>query len=156
MILARALTLLLLAGCAGGMTREECRETNWFQRGQLDGERGKPASQFRVYQKACGGRELVPDEVAWTKGYSEGYARYQEFHRQDLESERVRNLLLARGTRECTSDHDCNYPGSCISNVCFLGGRSCNFDSDCVVPGSCVIHTGWAGTELVTVSVCRP
>jgi hypothetical protein len=25
-----------------------------------------------------------------------------------------------------------------------------------VVPGSCVIHTGWAGTELVTVSVCRP
>jgi hypothetical protein len=73
--IALAAATLALAGCAP-MTENECRATDWRERGVRDGSHGYHANDFRSFREQCGKFGVAPDERAYLGGRSVGLARY--------------------------------------------------------------------------------
>ncbi len=69
-------TLLVLAGCAGGMDREACLAADWQAIGYEDGDRGKAASSFSRHREACARHGVTADFAAYRQGHDEGIARF--------------------------------------------------------------------------------
>lgn len=73
--IALGAVMLALAGCAP-MTENECRATDWRQRGVEDGSRGHSATDLRSFREQCGKFGIAPDERAYSSGRSVGLGRY--------------------------------------------------------------------------------
>lgn len=68
---------LALAGCAGGMSKDECLYADWKSVGYEDGARGAPASAIAPRRQACASKAGVTlDMDAYLEGRSIGLAQY--------------------------------------------------------------------------------
>jgi len=75
-ILATAL-LLALAGCSSsGMSKAECRATDWRAVGYEDGAQGYSAEAFGKRRKACAEHGVTAKFDAYLAGHAEGLARF--------------------------------------------------------------------------------
>ena len=73
--LAATIALLaLVAGCAT-MSENECRTTNWYDRGQYDGLLGLQA-RIDQYAYLCSKYQAQPAAQAYLAGWAEGYSEY--------------------------------------------------------------------------------
>ena len=71
------LALPLLAGCAGGLSREECLYADWRAIGYEDGARGRPASAVSSHRQACAKKAAVtPDTAAYLAGREAGLGEF--------------------------------------------------------------------------------
>ncbi len=72
-----ALALLwLVAGCAGGMTREDCEAADWAVLGFADGREGAPPKVSESRLNACAGEGFAVDRSAFAAARAEGLAAY--------------------------------------------------------------------------------
>lgn len=73
---AIALTLVaLLAGCES-MSEGQCQRTDWYQRGQFDGNMGEPEARLEAHRQACAKAGIVPDAARWRQGWLEAIRGY--------------------------------------------------------------------------------
>jgi Protein of unknown function (DUF2799) len=72
---AAAIALCALsAGCAS-MSENECRTTNWYDRGAYDGLLGLQA-RIDQYAYLCSKYQLQPAQQDYLAGWAVGYAEY--------------------------------------------------------------------------------
>lgn len=68
---------LVMAGCAGGMSKKECISADWQTIGYEDGSRGAPASAISSRRQACAKKAGVTlDMNAYLAGRSKGLVEY--------------------------------------------------------------------------------
>jgi len=73
---AGILTATLLAGCATGLSKDECRVADWRTVGYEDGLRGAPAERIGAHRVACARHEVAPDLAAYSQGRERGLVEY--------------------------------------------------------------------------------
>jgi hypothetical protein len=76
--LAAGLTTLvmLISGCATGLSKEECQTANWQTIGYEDGVQGRPEARISAHRKACAEYGVALQLEAYRSGWEEGIARY--------------------------------------------------------------------------------
>ena len=67
---------LVLQGCGGGMSKDECLVANWYAIGYEDGSRGAPADTIGRHRKACAEHGVAPNMQAYQQGRIEGLALF--------------------------------------------------------------------------------
>ncbi|PQA87761.1 DUF2799 domain-containing protein [Hyphococcus luteus] len=76
-IIASALLLILVGGCAGGLSKEECLYADWRAIGYEDGARGAPTSAVSSHRQACAKKAgVTPDMSAYLAGRDAGLREY--------------------------------------------------------------------------------
>ena len=75
-VVVGALTAILLASCASGLDRDECRMADWRTIGFEDGLRGMPADRIGVHRTACAKHQVTPDLAAYMEGRARGLVEY--------------------------------------------------------------------------------
>ena len=60
--------LLLLAGCSI-VSKDQCRNLNWYCRGYADAMRGMPYADGARYASACRDQGVYLDIAPWQRGY---------------------------------------------------------------------------------------
>lgn len=60
---------LLLAGCSGAMTEQQCSNTNWHTRGISDAWSGKYLNDVNQYTEQCAEYDVQPNIKQWKQGY---------------------------------------------------------------------------------------
>lgn len=73
---AGLLTAALLAGCATGMSKDECALADWQTIGYEDGLRGLPAERIGAHRVACAKHQVAPNLAAYTGGRERGLREY--------------------------------------------------------------------------------
>jgi hypothetical protein len=73
--IASVMALVALGGCAS-ISGKDCQKTDWYQRGQAEGQRGASSSIINEHAEACAKVKVVPDQSAWRAGYAEGVKSY--------------------------------------------------------------------------------
>ena len=66
----------LLAGCATGLGKDECRMADWRTIGYEDGLNGQPADRIGAHRVACAKHQIAPDLAAYTEGRERGLLEY--------------------------------------------------------------------------------
>ncbi len=72
---AIVLSFLFIGACAS-LTKDECRQANWFEIGQNDGTQGRTLAIFEDHVKSCKKASVVPDRREYEDGRNFGLARY--------------------------------------------------------------------------------
>ena len=76
-IVALALSIFLLAGCASGMSKKECLYADWQAIGYEDGSRGLSASAISSRRVACADKAgVTPDMEAYLAGRDAGLDQF--------------------------------------------------------------------------------
>jgi outer membrane murein-binding lipoprotein Lpp len=78
--LALACAVLLLAGCASKMSRDECRTVDWRTVGYEDGVAGQPGDRIGEYRRACAEHGVTPNLDAYLAGRTAGLREYCQPH----------------------------------------------------------------------------
>jgi Protein of unknown function (DUF2799) len=78
--LALACALLLLAGCASKMSKDECRTVDWRTVGYEDGVAGQPGDRIGEHRRACAEHGVTPDLDAYLAGRTAGLREYCQPH----------------------------------------------------------------------------
>ena len=65
----------LMAGCAT-IPPEECAKADWYTLGVEDGRKGYTTDRIHKHRKACERVRVMPDEVAYFAGRTEGLGEY--------------------------------------------------------------------------------
>ena len=64
-----AIGAVLLTGCAGGLSKDECLYADWRAIGYEDGARGAPASAVSSHRQACAKKAgVTPDMSEYLAG----------------------------------------------------------------------------------------
>ena len=69
------LFLLLMSGCAT-MSKEECKQADWYLKGVEDATRGLPLDRVVEHGKACARVNIVPDMKEYREGHTKGARLY--------------------------------------------------------------------------------
>lgn len=67
--------LVLLSGCAT-MSKEECKQADWYLKGVEDATRGHPLDRVVEHGKACARINVVPDMKDYREGHAKGARLY--------------------------------------------------------------------------------
>lgn len=67
---------VLLAGCATGMSEEECATANWGTIGYEDGRDGRGMDKYAERTEQCGKFEVLPDQDQYLQGRDRGLVVY--------------------------------------------------------------------------------
>jgi outer membrane murein-binding lipoprotein Lpp len=78
--LALACGLLLLAGCASKMSKDECRMVDWRTVGYEDGVAGQPGDRIGEHRRACAEHGVTPNLDAYLAGRTAGLREYCQPH----------------------------------------------------------------------------
>jgi len=78
--LALACALLLLAGCASKMSKDECRTVDWRTVGYEDGVAGQPGDRIGEHRRACAEHGVTPNLDAYLAGRTAGLREYCQPH----------------------------------------------------------------------------
>jgi hypothetical protein len=65
-----------LAGCAGGLSKQECDVADWRSIGYEDGVKGWSQTRIGEHRKACARHGVALDLDAYRSGWGEGVQRY--------------------------------------------------------------------------------
>lgn len=76
LMMAAAAMAALLAGCATGMSEDECAGADWADIGQRDGLYGEGPDKFNERAERCAGFGLEADYEAYQAGRSKGLRTY--------------------------------------------------------------------------------
>ena len=94
---ACAIGLCALGAACASMSEDECRTTNWYQRGEQDGVRGLQP-QLDLYSGQCSRHRIQPSAQEYMDGWHSG--AFEHFKRTDQHmgdaSSRDRLSLAAR------------------------------------------------------------
>lgn len=79
--MAKLLVLMLgitLAGCAAkpSVSEYQCMAGDWQTIGMRDGAQGRATTALLSHQEACGAYGVVPDRVAYNRGWQQGIAQF--------------------------------------------------------------------------------
>lgn len=66
---------VLLSGCAT-MSKEECKQVDWYLKGLDDATVGYPLDRVIEHGKACARVDIVPDMKAYRQGHNKGARLY--------------------------------------------------------------------------------
>ncbi len=69
------MVLLLVAGCSS-LSKQECRNADWYIIGLEDGSAGRTLQTVGSHRKACARVDIVPDMTAYENGHNQGRQRY--------------------------------------------------------------------------------
>jgi hypothetical protein len=72
--------VLLLAGCASKMSKDECRTVDWRTVGYEDGVAGQPGDRIGEHRRACAEYGVTPDLNAYLAGRTAGLREYCQPH----------------------------------------------------------------------------
>lgn len=97
-LLGMLVVLGLLGGCAS-LSKQECRNADWYLIGLEDGAEGKPVSTLGDHRKACARVDVTPEVIRYRAGHQEGVLEY---------------CTRSRGYREGSRGND--YHGVCPSD----------------------------------------
>lgn len=75
-ILFTALTLLIFSIGCSGLSKSACTNTNWKEKGVVDGSKGQAAEKILVTEKACSKKGTEFPIVEYKTGWLEGIATY--------------------------------------------------------------------------------
>lgn len=67
--------LLCLSGCAT-MSKEECKQADWYLKGVEDATQGYPLDRVIEHGKACARVNIVPDMKEYRQGHAKGARLY--------------------------------------------------------------------------------
>ena len=73
---AGLVTAALLAGCATGMSKDECALADWQTIGYEDGLRGFPAERIGAHRVACAKHQVMPSLAAYSAGRERGLREF--------------------------------------------------------------------------------
>lgn len=73
--IALVMLSLLLAGCSS-LSKQECRNADWYIIGLEDGSAGRTLQTVGSHRKACAKVDVVPDMAAYENGHDQGRRRY--------------------------------------------------------------------------------
>lgn len=69
------MALVLLSGCAS-LSKEECKNADWFLIGFGDGSIGRPVNTVDDHRKACAKINVTPDLTSYERGHRKGLTDY--------------------------------------------------------------------------------
>ena len=75
-MLATAALALLIAGCASGLSKDECQMADWYTIGYEDGVQGRPEARIGEHRKACAKHGVAFNFEAYHSGWEKGTYRY--------------------------------------------------------------------------------
>ncbi len=67
---------LVLQGCAGGMSKDECLVADWYAVGYEDGSRGASPDTVGKHRKACAEHGVAPNIQAYQQGRNKGLSHF--------------------------------------------------------------------------------
>ena len=67
---------VVLAGCATGMSKDECAVADWRTIGYEDGVRGWTADRIGAHRVACAKHQVAPNLAAYMEGRERGLLEY--------------------------------------------------------------------------------
>lgn len=70
------LAVVLLAGCASGLGKDECVTADWRMIGYEDGLHGYPADRIGFHRASCAKYQVVPNLAAYSDGRDRGLVEY--------------------------------------------------------------------------------
>jgi len=76
LLLVTALLALLIAGCASGLSKDECQLADWYAIGYEDGVQGRPESRIGEHRKACANHGVAFNFDNYHSGWEAGVTRY--------------------------------------------------------------------------------
>jgi hypothetical protein len=62
----------LLIGACTSLSKSDCAQMDWAQKGLEDGKSGKAGNLINEHSEICGKHGFQSDKEAWTKNYAEG------------------------------------------------------------------------------------
>jgi len=68
--------VVLVSGCASGLSRDECNTADWRSIGYEDGVQGRKEARIGTHRKACARHGVVLNFEAYRRGWDEGVRRY--------------------------------------------------------------------------------
>lgn len=68
--------VMLLAGCASGLGKDECITADWRMIGYEDGLHGFPSDRIGFHRASCAKYQVVPNLAAYSEGRERGLAEY--------------------------------------------------------------------------------
>jgi hypothetical protein len=69
-------TMLFVTGCAGqALSENECRGTNWYERGEQDALMGN-RPKIDLYNEQCSRFSAAPAEQEYMNGWAAGYGEW--------------------------------------------------------------------------------
>lgn len=71
--------LILLTSCAS-LSKEDCINTSWDHKGELDGLDGESLSIFSDYQQKCHKHGVVISKANYTQGYNRGLRKFCSYN----------------------------------------------------------------------------
>lgn len=98
-----ALFLLALTGCTTLVNQEQCQHLNWFGRGYVDAQRGRPLSFGQQYVASCRDHGVYLDITPWQRGYQKSLG-------QTCHAEVARQLATQAA----------DYQGPCLQHPAFV------------------------------------
>lgn len=69
-------TVAITAGCASGMSKEECQTADWQTIGYEDGVRGRPESVMTSHRQSCAKHDVSFNLAAYRQGREQGLQQY--------------------------------------------------------------------------------
>lgn len=75
-IIALPLVTVFLAGCASGLSKQECEVANWHDIGFEDGANGRPEARISDHRKACAEHGVAPQLAEYRTGWQAGVETY--------------------------------------------------------------------------------
>lgn len=73
---ALMLCVLMFMSSCGTMTKEECKQADWYLKGVEDATRGFPLDLVVEHGKACARANIVPDMKEYREGHAKGARLY--------------------------------------------------------------------------------
>ena len=70
------LAVVVLAGCASGLGKDECVTADWRMIGYEDGLHGYPADRIGFHRASCAKYQVVPNLAAYGEGRERGLVEY--------------------------------------------------------------------------------
>lgn len=150
--------LTFLSSCAS-LTQEDCTNTSWAQKGELDGSKGESLSIFSKYQQQCHEHGVAISKAAYTQGYNIGlrkFCTYKSGYEQGLEGsdpltecdqisssftkgheEGFKEFRMIARKKRIEEEKDSERNKAIERILSRYNSQKCTFDSDCTKDGDC-------------------
>lgn len=150
--------LTVLTSCAS-LTQEDCNNTNWTQKGELDGSNGKSLAKFSNYQQQCREHGVVISKANYRQGYILGlrkFCSYKSGYELGLDGsdplnecnkispsftkgyeEGFREFQMIARRRRLEEEKELEREKAIERILSSYNSAKCTFDSDCSKDGDC-------------------
>lgn len=169
--------ILVLTSSCTSLSKEDCQNMNWHEKGKADGMNGKSTVEFSDYRSECSKHGIIPNQNEYAKGRSKGlesFCTYDNGYQAGLNGDSYGGVCpdtsekeFLRGFNLGQREHQIKQKEEELAQreaelsakkaeYARRASSTCTFDSDCNQRVSCTFNKcGGTGTACTFDSDCE-